>query len=359
MPNQKNQGQPTNVQLRSKGRRILRWVQRILVGIVLLVILVVGMAAGWQWLASSLDKRAYPPVGELVDVGGYQLHLVCLGGEDAAASSPTVILDALGDGTFAHWGWVQPVVAQRTRVCAYDRAGRGWSDASPLPRDGKSLAAELHALLTNAGIDGPKILVGHSFGGLIARIYADLYPEEVAGMVLIDPGIPAIRSERMPSAAHAQAAADADFMDAAPMMARLGIFRMVGYGAPLPQPQQSYAQAFYASNELWDSLLGEAQALAQTDAQAAATGTLGDRPLLILAATRGWIDPNAATDESRQVYNQLLQEELLPLSTASVYREIEGASHASLVTNEADAAHVSAGIVEVVEAVRSGGILSR
>lgn len=354
MPNQNNQGQPTDVQLRSKLRTILRWTQRVVVGLMLLIIAVIALAAGWQWVASAMDKRNYPPLGELVDVGGYRMHLVCLGGEDATTNSPTVILDALGDGTSVHWAWVQPIVAQNTLVCAYDRAGRGWSEASPNPRDGKTIASELHTLLTNAGIDGPKIIVGHSYGGLIARLYADLYPEEVVGMVLVDPGIPSIRSWRMPAEAQAQAAADVDFMDAAPTMARVGIFRMMGYGAPLPEPQHSYAQAFYASNALWDSLLGEAQALAQTDAQVGATGALGDRPLLILAATRGWIDPNAVTDESRQVYNQLLQEELLPLSTNSIYREIEGTDHVSLVTSEADAAHVSAGIIEIVEAVRKG-----
>lgn len=356
MSNKNSQGQPTNIQLQSKLRTILRWAQRIVVGLVLLVMTLVAVAAVWQWGASSMDKRTHPPLGALVDMGGYRMHLVCMGNEEAG--SPTVILDALGDGTSAHWGWVQPVVAQSTRVCAYDRAGRGWSDTSPLPRDGLSIATELHTLLTTAGIDGPKILVGHSYGGLITRIYADLHPEEVVGMVLVDPGIPAIRSERMPPVANAQAAADRDFMDAAPLMARFGIFRMVGYDAPLPEPQSSYAQAFYASTELWDSLLGEAQALPQTDAQVQAAGTLGDRPLLIIAATRGWIDPNAATDESRQVYNLLLQEQLLPLSTHSAYREIEGAGHASLVTHQQDAAYVSAGILEVIEAVRSDEVLA-
>src|SRR4051812_33018198 len=136
--------------------------------------------AGYQWFASAADRRAYPPPGELVDVGGHRLHIVCAG-----EGSPTVILDALGDGASPQWGWVQPAVVQTTRVCAYDRAGRGWSEAGPMPRDGKAIAQDLHALLLNGKIAGPVVLTGHSYGGLIALIYAGLYPEDVAGMVLV------------------------------------------------------------------------------------------------------------------------------------------------------------------------------
>jgi pimeloyl-ACP methyl ester carboxylesterase len=285
----------------------------------------------------------------LVDAGSHRSHIVCLG-----EGSPTVILDALGDGSSAHWGWVQPIVAETTRVCAYDRAGRGWSEAGPTPRDGRTIAQELHTLLANAQIEEPKVLVGHSFGGLIGRIYADLYPEDVAGMVLVDPGLPDLRSERMPAGARAQAESDVGLMNAAPWLARLGIFRMIGYMGTLPEPQQSYAQAIYASNGLWDSLLAEANALPLTDAQVRETGSLGDRPLLVMAATKGWVDPTAESDESRRVFNTMLQEQLLPLSTNSAYREVERASHASLVMEQAHAVQVAEGIVEVVAAVRSG-----
>ncbi len=184
---------------RSRRSSILRWIGGILLSIVLLFVLLAAAGASWQWLASQADARAYPPPGELIDVGGHRLHLFCMG-----EGSPTVILDALGDGTSAHWGWVQPAVAKSTRVCAYDRAGRGWSDAGPAPRDGHTLAHELHTVLANAGIEGPKVLVGHSFGAIIGRIYADLYPADVAGLVLVDPGLPGLRSERMPAEVFAQ-----------------------------------------------------------------------------------------------------------------------------------------------------------
>lgn len=341
------------VALNRSVQPLLRWIARIVLALVILVVLLVAAGAGWQWLASLRDTRAYPPPGELVDLGDYRLHLFCMG-----EGSPTVILDALGDGTSAHWGWVQPIVAEQTRVCAYDRAGKGWSEAGPTPRDGRTIAQELHTLLANAQIEGPVVVVGHSFGGLIGRIYADLYPQQVAGMVLVDPGLPELRSDRMPAEARAQASADVELMNMAPWMARLGIFRLVGSGSTLPEPQHSHVEAFYASTQHWQTLLLEAQALPTTDAQVAATGSLDDRPLLVIAATTGWVDPTAPSDESRRIYNTMQQELLLPLSTNSAYREVEGASHGSLVMDQAYAAQVAAGIGDVVEAVRTGSRLS-
>jgi pimeloyl-ACP methyl ester carboxylesterase len=106
------------------------------------------------------------------------------------SGSPTVILEAAADMMSADWGWVQPDIATRTRVCAYDRAGMGWSEAGPLPRDARHVAHELHTLLTKANIPRPYVLVGHSAGGLYVRLYAALYPTDVAGLVLVDPGHP-------------------------------------------------------------------------------------------------------------------------------------------------------------------------
>ena len=140
------------------------------------------------WLLSAIaigqqkDKQptnSFP--GKLVNVGGYRLHLNCTG-----KSGPTVVLIA-GAGDFSFdWGLVQPDVARFTRVCSYDRGGIAWSDPGPTPRTMKQDAYELHTLLKAARIKAPYVLVGHSIGGLIARIYAERYPNEVAGMVLVD-----------------------------------------------------------------------------------------------------------------------------------------------------------------------------
>jgi len=137
--------------------------------VAILVLLIIG--AIYQAIATEIDQRRYPPPGELVEVGDHHLHIHCVG-----EGSPTVILESTSDGTSANWGWVQPEVAKSTRVCAYDRGGRGWSELGPQPRDAIQIAGELHALLRNADVPAPYMLVGHSAGGLFIREYAEQYP---------------------------------------------------------------------------------------------------------------------------------------------------------------------------------------
>ena len=128
----------------------------------------------------QLTSQPAPP-GKLIDLGGYRLHLNCTGNK-----GPTVVLiPGAGDFSF-DWSLVQPKIAQFARVCSYDRAGFAWSDPGPIPSTMKQEAFELHALLSAAHIKGPYILVGHSLGGLVTRVYASQYPKEVAGIVLID-----------------------------------------------------------------------------------------------------------------------------------------------------------------------------
>jgi len=116
-----------------------------------------------------------------VDIGGYRLNLRCAG-----AGSPVVILEAGAGDTLETWDWVFPDVRKLTRVCAYDRAGLGRSDASPVPRTSEGIVEELQALLSRARVNGPYVLVGHSFGGLNIRLYAARHPDDVSGLVLVD-----------------------------------------------------------------------------------------------------------------------------------------------------------------------------
>ena len=134
----------------------------------------------------SPDSPPYPPPGMLVDIGGWLLHLNCAGG--ARTTQPTVILEA-GVGDFSvEWSLVQPDVARFARVCSYDRAGDGWSELGPHPRTFHQIVYELHALLDKAGERPPYVLVGHSYGGWLVRLYQTTYPSEVTGMVLIEAG---------------------------------------------------------------------------------------------------------------------------------------------------------------------------
>ena len=133
---------------------------------------------------SHRTSQVVPP-GRLIDVGGFRLHLNCLG--DA---SRTVIFDAALGASSISWTLVQRQVAAFARACTYDRAGFGWSDAGPLPRTAGAIAQELHKLLIRAGEPSPYVLVGHSFGGLVMRLFAARHPELVGGLVLVDPAHP-------------------------------------------------------------------------------------------------------------------------------------------------------------------------
>jgi pimeloyl-ACP methyl ester carboxylesterase len=149
----------------------------ILVGILILLVL------GWiyQRLSLQRDLRNYPPPGKMVDIGGYQLHLQVSG-----EGSPTVILEA-GFGDYSiQWKDIQARLEKFSRVVSYDRAGMGWSDASPFERDPSRVAEEVHLALKKAGIEGPYIIMGHSLGGIFARHFARKYLDKMAGVLLLD-----------------------------------------------------------------------------------------------------------------------------------------------------------------------------
>jgi pimeloyl-ACP methyl ester carboxylesterase len=155
----------------------LLWMGRLTLGIVGL--LLITALAGIVVRANI--RVGTPPPGKMVDVGGYRLHLNCFG-----EGSPTVILEA-GQGNMSLiWSLVHDEAASYTRVCAYDRAGLGWSEPSSAPRSVQAIVHELHTLLQNGNEKGPYIVVGHSLGGLFVRQFAHTFPEEVVGMILVD-----------------------------------------------------------------------------------------------------------------------------------------------------------------------------
>ncbi|MEQ1899493.1 MAG: alpha/beta hydrolase [Devosia sp.] len=170
-----------SVASRDKWPKGLRVAKRLIAGtLACLAALAVGGFV-YEEIASRGDATAYPPAGELIDIGGYRLHLDCRG-----EGSPTIVMDAGLGGSSLDWSLAQPQLAGVTRVCSYDRAGMGWSDPGPSPRSPARIAEELHTLLRNGGVTGPYVLVGHSLGGKNIRMFAQAYPSEVAGMVLVD-----------------------------------------------------------------------------------------------------------------------------------------------------------------------------
>jgi pimeloyl-ACP methyl ester carboxylesterase len=152
---------------------------------VLFALLVVLFLAAFIVEKVSLAQlpEKYPPPGEMVVVGPYSLHLYCTG--DATAK-PVVVVSPGSGGNVVDWALVQPEVAKFARICAYDRFGSGWSIGDPKGQTYQEEANDLHMLLQNAGVEGPYVLVGHSYGGAVMQVYASLYPQDVVGIVQVD-----------------------------------------------------------------------------------------------------------------------------------------------------------------------------
>jgi pimeloyl-ACP methyl ester carboxylesterase len=333
------------------------WLIRGLLGTVgvLVLLIVVGMIA--QSVAASRDQRRYPPPGELVDIGDFSLHVNVAGEMNAG---PTVVLIGCGGCTSANWGWIHPKVAEFAPVVSVDRAGLGWSEQRPFQGDASDDAQELHSALQKAGIPGPYVLVGHSYGGPVARLFADQFPDEVVGLTLVDPRHPDMAS-RLPAEAVSAMSSEEWMVRILGWSARLGLLRLTDLGesqaAGLPDQQQAEFAAHYNSVQYWHSLASTIETTDETDAATRATGELGDRPLIVLSADRAWLDEDAPADEARRVFTEMNEEQAL-LSSNSRHAVIEGASHMSLVNNEAHALQVVEAIHEVVDAVRNDSRIS-
>ena len=320
------------------ARRNIRRLGRALLGLVVVLLALAVVGAIYQAIATERAERAYPPPGEMVDVGGHRLHIDCAG-----QGSPTVVLDAGSGEMSADWALVQRGVSGTTRVCAYDRAGMGWSETGPEPRDAEQISGELRTLLTEAGIEGPYVLAGHSFGGLYALTYAAHFPEEVAGVCLVDSSSPEQFGHR--PAAQGGPEPPTRISAVASLLARIGAVRLFYKVAPappdLPNEQRAQIDALGPSTQQWSTTTLEFRVGLQTATQARGLRSLGDKPLAVVSAGTQepeWLD---------------MQGGLAALSPDSTHRVVEGATHASLLYDEGDSQATSATIVEVVQAVRN------
>lgn len=297
-----------------------------------------AIGGAYEIVQEPIDDSKYDMPGQLVDVGGHRLHLNCTG-----SGTPAVILEAgLGEPSTMMTGWIAPDVAKDTRVCAYDRAGRGWSEDASGPQDGVAVATDLHTLLHSGGIEGPYVLAGHSAGGAYVLNFANLYPDEVAGVVLLDSMSPNQYEglASWPGFYRMWVRASA----LAPSLARLGAMRLVeqfSFGT-LPSEQRDEERAFWSTARHWRSQRDEFHTLKTTLREAGELKTLGAKPLIVLTAVRdaedGWMP---------------LQDALARLSTNSVHRVLEDATHASLTEEEGPAAKSAQAIRDVVESLRA------
>jgi len=324
----------TFVQMRRSVTGKARWVLTTMISVLVLA----SIGAVYGNIARTANQSAFPAPGKLYDVGGHRLHLDCRG-----EGSPTVVLSNGLGGISAGWARVTGPIAETSRVCAYDRAGQGWSDAAASPRDGVQSAEDLHTLLTEAGEHGPYVLVGHSTGGTFAMTYAARYPEQVAGLVLLDSSSPE-QFTRLPAFPGQYELLMRRGLALLPTLSRLGLGYLVPAASHLPAADAARVDAISAAPQAYRSQRDEISVLPKVFAQAQALTTLGDRPLAVLTASAN----STGTDGWAGAQNQLAA-----LSTQSVHRTVDS-THEGLLEDASPAAESVRAITEVVTAARNG-----
>jgi pimeloyl-ACP methyl ester carboxylesterase len=268
--------------LRSRSL-IRRLLERIALAAVLLVATAIAAGSAWNAIALRIFWARHPRPGESYIVGGHAMHINCTG-----SGSPTIVLESgLGnDGDSLIWGQLQPEIAKTTRVCSYDRAGFGWSEPGPAPRDADRIAAELHELLQKAGVAGPIVLMGHSMAGIYMRDYASRYRSEIAGIEFLDPSIP-LQDE---NPAYRALLAKERPLWMQRILARAlygsGLPRLVGQCGASPfrhdPKDMQMIQEDDCSSHI-DSVLAEWQNFNRSGHETAQTGPYGDLPIMIVS----------------------------------------------------------------------------
>jgi pimeloyl-ACP methyl ester carboxylesterase len=326
-------------QLHSRSRR---W----LIYPVLAVLALASVGGAYQTLGAAADAKAFPMPGQLVDVGGYRLHLNCTG-----TGSPTVVLQPGAGEMSSNHAWLSQAVSSTTRVCVYDRAGRGWSEPADTVQDATQIAADLHALLHNANVPGPYVLAGHSFGGLYVQTFAANYPDEVAGMVLIDATDRASAPVTRSISARGGYEIVGRLSALVSMVGRVGVARLY---APvedvnsLPPRSRDEVRANIADQGNLRSTADEYIQANTSMEEAAALQDFSGKPLVVLTA--------GVDNESK---HEASQNELAKLSTNSVHKTIDFASHEALIVEPDAAATTTQAILDVVSSVRTGSPLAK
>lgn len=332
-----------------RRRSLIAGAQRALLAVFGLLALLALLGAGYQTIATASDARRFPPPGQLVDADGYRLHLLVQG---ADRGGPTVLLDAGQGSASPQWGWVQRELAAQTRVVSIDRPGMGYSDPLPPGVDARRYITDLHAALATLGLRGPYILVAHSMGALTSRAFAAVYPDDVAGVVLVDPrdlDIVAFSQAVFPEQPAPSAEPTLAERWLGPLAARLGVMRLANmlgtYVEQLPAEEAGRARAMLASTRYWDNFIPDALLGESAASLLAGHPKLGSLPLVVVSA--GEPDMGFPPD-SRVRFIALHQGLAQTLSSQGRHVLTPGADHFSIVTDPQYAQVVSAAAGELL-----------
>ncbi len=319
-------------------KRIALYAAGLIVGLPLTLL---ALGSIYQMVAAAIDRSAYPMAGELVRVDGVDLHLHCSG--EANAGPTVVLLTGMGSLSSA-WQPVMDGLATTHHVCTYDREGTGWSSDSGQPRDALIAASRLRDLAANNGFRGPYILVGHSYGGVVARIFADTYPQLTGGIVLVDSAHQDM-GQRFPEEAQI---AFADLLSSFALVEKLnytGIPRTFSLMAPAVDGLEGeYLAASMSKLNTVEHMRGsaaEAEGWERSASRARQIATLGDMPLFVLVAS-DW--PEFMVPSWLE-----MQGELAALSSNSRFDVVEGANHSQIAMDKRYAPSVVAAIRHVAD----------
>jgi pimeloyl-ACP methyl ester carboxylesterase len=350
------------------------WMKRLLKGIAAATLLAAVVGFTYEQIGRSKDRKMMPPrVGRAVDIGGRSIDLYCSG----SGGPPAILLSGANAPGYS-WVLVQPKIAAFTSACWYDRAGEGWSDPPATVPTSATIINDLHEALHRGGIPPPYMLVGWSIGGDFARIFTAKFPDEVAGVVLVDSAHPDQKEPpSMRAPANRMSGAKRRLLCAAwPAMDRFGVLRLAGafgsQSAPrqLSPDQQNIYRLLSTSTHRITFEATAAQVCAATesgavvpesgsgnpelDDAARASGNLGDRPLIVLTAGKYFIPPDTAGAQEAAAFHEIwvhqLQADLARLSTRGRQVIVENSDH-GIVFRAPDA--VANAVLEVVTQIRS------
>jgi pimeloyl-ACP methyl ester carboxylesterase len=327
----------------ARKRGCLFYVKRGLLAVVILIVALPLFGFTYEKILAPGDAERYPPIGQMVDVGGHRLHIYCQG-----EGSPTVILEGGAGVAALSWTLTQSLIAEQVRACAYDRAGLGWSELGTGPYTPESTARDLHTLLGNAGIEPPYVLVGHSVGGKHIRMFTELYPDEVVGLVFDDARHESADPIRTQEEYEADSAAYVSSLNFYRVLRDLGVVRILA--VPLGRsmaPSMNYLPddvvyrlALFEVEE--DTLQSKTDThdLFSNDRLSAAR-PLGDLPVVVLTSTEGL--------ENQEGWDAV-QQNFVALSTNSQQIIVDSSHNIHIDQPQ----QVSDAILDVIEAAQTG-----